>query len=87
MNDPLLPLEGWIRCDQVIARTFKFDDYYQTMAFVNAVAWLSHRADHHPLMRVGYNTCQVEYTTHQTGGLTEKDYACAARVNALLTPL
>ncbi len=85
MSDPLLSLEGWSRGDQVIARTFQFTDYYQTMAFVNAVAWLSHRADHHPFLRVGYNTCQVEYTTHSAQGLTERDYACAARVNALFT--
>lgn len=84
MDDPLQRLEGWVRSDQVIARTFKFDDHYQTMAFVNAVAWLSHREDHHPLLRVGYNTCHVEYTTHHAGGLTEKDYTCAAKVNTLL---
>lgn len=76
-------LEGWAQFDRLIGKTFEFKNYYQTMAFVNAVAWLSHREDHHPDMAVSYNKCRVEYTTHAIGGLSENDFICAAKVDAL----
>ncbi len=79
----LTQLDDWAQHGQIICKTFAFKNYYQTMAFVNAVAWLSHREDHHPDMRVGYNTCCVEYTTHAIGGLSENDFICAAKVDAL----
>ncbi len=76
-------LEGWALHAQTIDKTFEFKNYYQTMAFVNAVAWVSHREDHHPDMTVGYNKCRVEYSTHAIGGLSENDFICAAKVDAL----
>jgi 4a-hydroxytetrahydrobiopterin dehydratase len=80
----LLPqLEGWQLFDQRIGKTYDFKNYYQTMAFVNAVAWVSHREDHHPDITVGYNQCRVEYTTHAVNGLSENDFICAAKVDAL----
>ncbi|TVO68860.1 4a-hydroxytetrahydrobiopterin dehydratase [Sedimenticola selenatireducens] len=66
-----------------ISRTFKFKDYYQTMAFVNAVAWIANRQDHHPELIVNYNRCQVRYSTHTIGGLSENDFICAAKIDAL----
>ncbi len=80
----LKQLDGWILYDHLIGKTFEFKNYYHTMAFVNAVAWLSHREDHHPEMTVGYNKCRVEYTTHAVNGLSENDFICAAKVDALL---
>jgi 4a-hydroxytetrahydrobiopterin dehydratase len=77
-------LEGWQRYDHLINKTYHFKDYYQTIAFVNAVAWLSHSEDHHPGLTVTYNSCQVEYTTHSVHGLSENDFICAAKVDALL---
>jgi 4a-hydroxytetrahydrobiopterin dehydratase len=50
---------------------------------VNAAAWISHREDHHPDMTVGYSKCRVEYTTHAIGGLSENDFICAAKLDAL----
>jgi 4a-hydroxytetrahydrobiopterin dehydratase len=80
----LLPqLEGWEAQGQRIAKTYQFKNYYHTMAFVNAVAWLAHREDHHPDLSVGYNRCRVEYTTHAIGGLSENDFICAAKIDAL----
>ena len=76
-------LEGWQQYDRLISKTFRFKNYYQTMAFVNAVAWLSHREDHHPELTVSYKECQVEYTTHIIHGLSENDFICAAKVEAL----
>ncbi len=66
-----------------IQRTFEFDDYYRTMAFVNAVAFVAHREDHHPDLEVGYNRCLVRYSTHSVGGLSDNDFICAAKVDAL----
>jgi 4a-hydroxytetrahydrobiopterin dehydratase len=68
-----------------LGRDFKFADHYQTMTFVNAVAWVSHQQGHHPDVAVGYNTCRVEYVTHAIGGLSESDFICAAKVDALFS--
>ena len=67
-----------------IAKTYHFKNYHETMAFVNAVAWLSHREDHHPDMEVGYNRCRVRYSTHAIGGISENDLICAAKVESLM---
>lgn len=67
-----------------IERIFRFKNYYQTIAFVNALAWVAHAEDHHPDMQVGYNRCVVCYSTHSVGGLSENDFICAARIDALV---
>ena len=69
---------------QTISRTFKFDNYYQTIAFVNAVAWIAHGEDHHPDLEVGYNRCSVNFTTHAVDGLSLNDFISAAKIDALL---
>jgi 4a-hydroxytetrahydrobiopterin dehydratase len=79
----LSQLDGWELAGGKIAKTFAFKNHYQAMAFVNAAAWVSHREDHHPDMAVGYNTCRVEYITHAVGGLSENDFICAAKLDAL----
>jgi len=66
-----------------IRRTFAFKDYYASMAFVNAVAWIAHREDHHPDMAVGYNKVTVVFSTHSVGGLSENDFIGAAKIDAL----
>ncbi|OGA52831.1 MAG: 4a-hydroxytetrahydrobiopterin dehydratase [Betaproteobacteria bacterium RIFCSPLOWO2_12_FULL_62_13] len=76
-------IDGWECVNGVIAKTYSFKNYYQTMAFVNAMAWISHREDHHPDITVGYNKCRVEYSTHAIGGLSENDFICAAKIDAL----
>jgi len=81
----LAELAGWEDTGGAIARRFEFKNYCQTMAFVNAVAWIAHSENHHPDLEVGYRSCLVRYTTHAVGGLSENDFICATRVNALLT--
>ena len=66
-----------------IARTFQFTNFYETMAFVNALAYVAHREDHHPELEVSYKTCRVTFSTHANGGLSENDFICAAKANAL----
>ena len=77
-------LDGWSRAGNTITKAFRFANYWETMAFVNATAWVSHREDHHPDLAVGYNQCVVTYTTHAIGGLSENDFICAAKIDALL---
>lgn len=77
-------LDGWAREGNAITKTFQFKNYWETMAFVNATAWVSHREDHHPDLAVGYNQCKVTYVTHAIGGLSENDFICAAKIDALL---
>jgi len=69
--------------DQTISFDFKFKNYYETMAFVNAIAWVSHQQDHHPDLEVGYNHCLIRYSTHSVSGLSIKDFICAAHVEQL----
>lgn len=82
----LAKLDGWSVLDDgnAIRRVLEFKDYAETMAFVNAVAWIAHRQDHHPDLEVGYNRCAVRFSTHSVGGLSENDFICAARIDALL---
>ena len=82
-GEMLKQLKGWILEDGKLVKLYPFKNYYQTMAFVNALAWISHREDHHPDLSVGYNQCRVEYSTHAIGGLSENDFICAAKCDAL----
>ena len=75
-------VQGWAYSDGMIRKTFDFKNY-QTMAFVNATAWISHREDHHPDITVGYNKCDIAYITHAIGGISENDFICAAKIDVL----
>ena len=83
----LLPqAKGWQLDDAAkeISRTFNFKNFYETIAFVNAVAWIANREDHHPDLEVGYKRCHIRYSTHAIGGLSLNDFICAAKVNDLI---
>jgi len=82
-KEMLAHLKGWILEDGKLVKLYPFKNYYETMAFVNALAWVSHREDHHPDLLVSYNKCRVEYSTHAVGGLSENDFICAAKADAL----
>ena len=79
-------LEGWGLEKGELVRTFTFKNYYETVSFVNAAAWIAHREDHHPEMEFGYKKCKIRYFTHSIKGLSENDFICAAKINRLLTP-
>lgn len=84
----LLPqLQGWTLHEKHIEKTYSFSNYYQTMAFVNATAWVSHQENHHPELLISYKQCTVIYTTHAIKGLSENDFICAAKIDALVTKL
>lgn len=82
----LLPqVPGWelVEDGHALSRTFSFTNYYETMAFVNALAFMAHAEDHHPDLGVHYNRAVVRYSTHDVGGLSENDFICAAKASAL----
>jgi 4a-hydroxytetrahydrobiopterin dehydratase len=79
----LAKLDGWALSNNVIGKRFRFANHYETMAFVNGIAWISHREDHHPELTVGYAECHVRYWTHAINGLSENDFICAAKVDRL----
>jgi 4a-hydroxytetrahydrobiopterin dehydratase len=80
----LAQLPQWRLVDRALERRFGFADFHRTMAFVNGVAWIAHREDHHPDLAVGYDYCTVRLHTHTVGGLSRNDFVCAARIDALL---
>jgi len=82
-GEMLRQLKGWLLEDGKLVKVYPFANYHHTMAFVNALAWISHREDHHPDLAVGYNQCRVTYWTHAVGGLSENDFICAAKCDAL----
>jgi 4a-hydroxytetrahydrobiopterin dehydratase len=81
----LAPLPEWqLALDgKSIAKTFHFRNFYETLAFVNAIGWMANRQDHHPDLEVGYNRCVVRWSTHDVGGLSMNDFICAARVETI----
>ena len=92
---PMTPEEARATMDQVpgwtlsadattISRRFEVKGFYKTMAFINAMAWIANSENHHPDFSAGYNYCEVNFTTHAIDGLSENDFICAAKLNALL---
>jgi 4a-hydroxytetrahydrobiopterin dehydratase len=84
----LARVDGW-RLDGdgeavAIEKTFGFANYYETISFVNAVAFIANAQDHHPDLSVHYNRCVVRFNTHDVKGLSITDFDCAALVDALL---
>ncbi len=76
--------DGWALTDGAIEKTYTFRNYHETMAFVNALAWIAHAEDHHPDLLVKYGSCQVRFNTHSVGGISINDFICAAKADALL---
>lgn len=83
----LAAVAGWKLVDGKITQTFAFKNYYETLAFINAIAYVIHAEDHHPEMIVTYNRCVVKFDTHSVndgkGGISENDFICAAKVDAI----
>jgi len=79
----LASLTDWALRDGTIEKTYKFANFHETMAFVNALAWVAHAEDHHPDVHLSYNRCVVRYNTHSVGGISINDFICAAKIDAL----
>lgn len=76
----------WVVSDDYrgISRSYSFNNFYETMAFVNAIAWIANTENHHPDLNIGYNYCSVSFMTHALNGLTHNDFICAAKIDSLL---
>jgi 4a-hydroxytetrahydrobiopterin dehydratase len=84
----LAQIDGWKLSGDgdavAIEKSFRFDNYFETIAFVNAVALVAHKQDHHPELAVFYNRCTVRLNTHDVRGISASDFGCAAQIDALL---
>ena len=87
IRENLAQLTNWRLNDKQnsLQAEFRFRNYYETMAFINVVAQIAHRQDHHPDICFGYNRCQITWRTHSVDGLSLKDFICAAKIDAALT--
>ena len=75
--------QGWKLIDGALEKTYQFANFHETMAFVNALAWIAHREDHHPDLALGYSRCTVRFNTHDVKGISVSDFHCAGAVDAL----
>ncbi|MDB5847607.1 MAG: pterin-4-alpha-carbinolamine dehydratase [Rhodoferax sp.] len=84
----LAKTEGWKihgdGAEVAIEKSYAFANYYETISFVNAVAFIANSHDHHPELAVFYNRCVVRFNTHDVGGVSVTDFECAALVDGLL---
>lgn len=76
--------DGWKLIDGSIEKTYRFANFHETIGFVNALAWIANREDHHPDLTVSYNRCVVRFNTHDVNGISVSDFFCAAAVDALV---
>jgi 4a-hydroxytetrahydrobiopterin dehydratase len=84
IHEHLAQVSGWVERDGAIEKTFRFANYHETIAFVNALAWIAHTEDHHPALQVFYDRCVVRFDTHSVGGISVNDFICAAKADALV---
>ena len=79
--------EGWsvLANHRGIKKSLSFNNFYETMAFVNAMAWIANQENHHPDLEVGYNYCHITLMTHALQGLSLNDFICAAKFDQLLS--
>ena len=77
-------LAGWAINGERLSREFRFTDFKDAMLFVNRVASLAERENHHPDLDIRYNRVTVAYRTHDVGGLSRNDFICAAKIEALI---
>jgi 4a-hydroxytetrahydrobiopterin dehydratase len=79
----LTNLAGWTYADAALRRTYTFPSFMRGIGFVNEVAELAEDANHHPDISINYTRISLSLSTHDAGGVTEKDIALARRIQAL----
>jgi 4a-hydroxytetrahydrobiopterin dehydratase len=84
----LAKVQGWTLTGDgpsvAIEKTYRFANYYETISFVNALAFIANAQDHHPDLSVHYNRCVVRFNTHDVQGISATDFDCAAQIDGLL---
>ena len=84
VHDHLAQVSGWHLSQGSIEKTFSFKNFHETIACVNALAWICNTEDHHPDLAVSYSRCVVRFNTHSVGGISVNDFICAAKADALV---
>lgn len=84
IRDHLAQLSGWHLNNGSIEKTFSFQNFYETISFVNALAWICHTEGHHPELAVSYGRCVVRFSSPSLGGVSINDFICAAKADALI---
>jgi len=87
ISEQLAVLDGWTHDGGSITKDYAFADFRATMAFVDALAEMVDREDHHPEMVVSYNRCRVRFDTHSVGGVSDNDFICAAKTDLIFKQL
>ena len=80
INNNLANLNGWERSGNEIVKSFKLSNFIASIGFVNKIATLAEKADHHPDILIQYSTVKITLSTHSDGGLTEKDFKLAGEI-------
>lgn len=81
INTNLSKLSGWIFENESILKQFQFKDFIEALSFVNAVGLESEKMDHHPdILMFGWNKVKITISTHSAGGVTEKDFSLASKI-------
>ncbi|MBO6738408.1 MAG: 4a-hydroxytetrahydrobiopterin dehydratase [Phycisphaerales bacterium] len=75
---------SWVELNGEIQRTFEFEDFKGAMKFVNTVAEYAERAQHHPDILIRYNKVTLSVSTHDAGGITQKDFDLAEATDKLV---
>ena len=76
---------GWRLIDGALEKTYSFKNYFETIGFVNALAFIANAEDHHPELAVSYSKCSVRFNTHDVNGISVSDFFCASKVDALFS--
>ncbi len=84
VRDHLAQSSGWRQAGNAIEKRFAFKGWLETVAFVDALAWVCHVEDHHPDLQVSFDRCVVRFSTHSAGGISMNDFVCAAKADVLV---
>ena len=76
---------GWRLIDGALEKTYAFNNYHETIGFVNALAFIANAENHHPDLAVSFSKCTVRFNTHDVNGISVSDFFCASKADALLT--
>ena len=83
ISEKLKSIENWEKQGKEITRTFKFKNFIESIGFVNRIAILAEKADHHPDILIQYNRVRINLSTHSDGGITDKDFKLAGQIEGL----
>ncbi|HRK56579.1 MAG TPA: 4a-hydroxytetrahydrobiopterin dehydratase [Burkholderiaceae bacterium] len=83
IQQQLSAVPTWGLNHEAIERSFKFTDFFETILFINALASIANRQDHHPELSASYNACTVRFATHSVSGISINDFICAAQLDAI----